>query len=230
MNTKLNNGDLRQIYLSNIKDSIPQTRKTCPTPQQLLRLFRGKKSKKEKTRIIDHITSCYHCAREFEFIIKALRYEKEMNHVAQNIIVTKQMETSPPRFSWRLASIIAVVSLLFIIPSISILLNSYKGQKYRASAISQLKLIQPKEKYISNSSLFFQWEHVKDSEYYTFELYDETLYQIWSSNKISNNKFMLNKDISSKLVLNKTYFWMITAFFPNGSKMESQLKEIYLTD
>ena len=74
---KLNNGDLRQIYLSNIKDCIPKTRNKCPSPQQLLRLFRGKTSEKKKTRIIDHITSCYHCAHDFEFIKKLSDMKKK---------------------------------------------------------------------------------------------------------------------------------------------------------
>ena len=110
---KLNNSDLRQIYLSNIKESIPERRNACPSPKQLLQLFRGKKSEKEKTKIIDHITCCYRCAHEFEFIIKALRYEKDMNHVAQRLLETKKIGALSPRFSWRLASLVAAVSLIF---------------------------------------------------------------------------------------------------------------------
>jgi len=227
---KLNNSDLRQIYLSNIKESIPKTRNECPSPKQLLRLFRGKKSEKEKTKIIDHITSCYHCAHEFEFILKALRYEEDMNQVVQKFIETKKIRALSPRFSWRLASLIAGVSLICVIITILIIPNSYKSLKYRASTLSQINLFQPQEKNIPKSSLFFQWENIKDTEYYTFELYDETLYQIWSSNKIFKNNFMLSKNIASRLEANKTYFWMISAFFPNGRKMESQLKEIFLIE
>ena len=104
----------RQIYLSNIKESIPKTRNECPSPKQLLRLFRGKKSKKGKTKIIDHITSCYHCAHEFEFILKALRYEREMNQVTKRFIETKKIKVLPSRLSWRFTSVVAGISVVCI--------------------------------------------------------------------------------------------------------------------
>ena len=226
---RLNNPDLRQIFLSNIKESIPKTRKECPSPKQLLRLFRAKKSEKEKTRIIGHIISCYYCAHEFEFILKALRYERDMNQIVQNLLETKKIKVLSPRFSWRFAPFVAGISVICVIISVLIIPNSYKSVKYRASALSQINLLLPQAKSIPKSSLSFQWEQVRDSEYYTFELYDEPLYQIWSSNKIFRNNFILSNDIASRLEANKTYFWMISAFFPNGRKMESQLKEILLT-
>jgi len=195
---KLNNADLRQIFLSNIKECIPQTRKECPSPKQLLRLFRAKKSEKEKTRIIDHITSCYHCAHEFEFILKTLRYEGDVNQIVQKLFETKKIKALSHRFSWRFAPVVAGISVICVIISVLIITNSYKSVKYRASALSQINLVLPQERSIPKSSLSFQWEKVRDSEYYTFELYDETLYQIWSSNKIFNNNFELSKAIASR--------------------------------
>jgi hypothetical protein len=227
---RLNNSDLRQIFLSNFEENIPNTRNECPSPKKLLRLFRAKKSEKEKTQIIDHITSCYHCTHEFEFILKALRYEGDMNQVAQNFLETKRKKASPQRLSWRYAPLVVGISVLCVIITISVIPNSYRHLKYRTSVRSQINLFLPHEKNIPKSSLFFQWEDVKDTEYYTFELYDDTLYQIWSSNKISQNNYILLKEISSRLEANKTYFWMVSAFFPSGRKMESQLKEIFLIE
>ena len=227
---KLNNSDIRHIYMSNLSESIPKTRNECPSPKQLLRLFRGKKSDKEKAKIIAHITSCYHCAHEFKFIIQALRYEKEMNQAAQNYVDTKKIRTFAPKLSWRRGSLVAGVSLICLIITILIIPKSFKSMKYRTSAVSQINLLHPQEREISISSLSFQWEHIKDSEYYTFELYDETLYQIWRSNKIHGNEFMLSKDILSRLEKNKPYFWVISAFLPNGRKIESQFREIFLIE
>jgi hypothetical protein len=227
---KLNNSDLRHIYISNIKAGMSKTRNKCPTPKQLLRFLRGGKSEKEKTRFIDHITKCYQCAQEIELMLKALRYEKEMNQVAQKFMAMKKIGPLSPRFSWRLTSLVAGVALICVTFTIFIIPDSYKSLKYRTSTLSQIRLLQPKEKTIPKASLLFQWENMRDSEYYTFELYDETLYQIWISNKIYKNNFKIPKNISSLMEANKTYFWMISAFFPNGRKMESQLKEILLTE
>jgi hypothetical protein len=227
---KLSDSDLRQLYLANIKDSIPKTRNECPTPKQLLRLFREKKSEKERTIIIDHIISCYHCAHEFEFIIRALRYEKEMNQVAQNFMKTKTVRTLPHKISWRWGALAAGISLICVFNAIFIIPTKYKSIRYRDSTLSQINLLQPQDNKLPESSIFFQWENIKDSEYYTLELYDETLYRIWSSEKIFKNTYLLSKDAISQLEKTKTYFWMISAFFSNGRKMESQLREIIFTE
>ncbi len=227
---RLNNNNLRQIFISNINKNIPNSRKGCPSPKELLRLFRTKKSGKKKDAIIDHITNCCHCAYEFEFILKSLRYEREMNQLAKEFFDTKKTKVLASRFSWKYAFVIAGISVLCIFITIFIISSEYESSKYRASALTQIGLLLPQKKSIPKSSLSFRWEEIKDSEYYTFELYDETLYQIWRSNRIFENNFTLSKDISSRLEENKTYFWMISAFFPNGRKLESQLKEILITE
>lgn len=227
---KLNNFDLRQIFLANIEDNTPSTRKICPPPKKLLQLFREKKSDKQKTRIIDHIAGCYHCAQEFKFILKAIRFEEDMNQAIKDMLGTKKIGISPKRISWRFVNSAVGIFVILIIITALIIPNGQKSVKYRSSAVSQINLFFPKEKSIPKSALIFKWEKVKDSEFYVFELYDETLYHVWSSNKIFENNFMLSKDISSQLKANKTYFWMISAFFSNGRKMESPLKEILLTE
>jgi len=226
---RLNNNDLRQIFMSNINENTAITRKECPSPKEMLRLFRIKKLKKKKTRIIDHITNCYHCAHEFGFILKALRYEKEMNQVAEKLIATNNIKDDSPRLSWKLASAVAGISAVCIFITVLIISNAFDRPRFRGSALSTIDLILPQSKNILKSALSFRWEIVRDSEYYIFELYDETLYQIWRSDKIFENNYILPKNIVSSLEANKTYFWMISAIFPNGIKMESRLKEIFLT-
>jgi hypothetical protein len=227
---KLNNSELREIFLLSIRKNTPKTSKKCPSPKQMLRVFRGKKTEKKKTKLIDHITGCYHCAHEFEFIQRTLRFEDDMNSLAQKFVDTNKIKELSLRFPWKLAPIVTGVSIICAIALILMIPNRYKSQKFRASNLSQISLLQPQEKNIPKSSLSFKWENIKDSEYYTFELYDEALYQIWCSNKLYGNNIKLSKDIASRLEINKTYFWMISAFFPNGRKMESPLKEIHLTE
>lgn len=227
---KLSENDLRQIFLGIIEESPQISNTKCPSPKQLLQFFRANKSEKEKTRIIDHVTSCSPCAQEFKFILKTLRYEKDMNEVAKKMLEVKKRKAPIQRLSWKFAPLIIGFSILCIIFTVWVIQNRYIGLKYRASLPSQINLYFPQENNISKSSLFFQWEDLNNSEYYTFELYDETLYQIWSSNKIYENSYSIPRELRTRLDANKTYFWMITAFFPNGRKMESQLKEILITE
>jgi hypothetical protein len=226
---KLNNNDLREILLTNMKESILKTRKKCPSPNQLLLLFRAKRAEKKKTKIIDHITNCYHCAHEFGFILRALRYERTLNHTAEKLIQTKTKMVSPSRFSWKTSYAIVGIFIVCVFITHFITSRTASNDNHRTPIHAQIALILPQEKSIPKSSLYFRWDNIEDSEYYTLELYDETLYQIWKSNKISDSNFELTEDTLSRMEVNKTYFWMVTAFFPNGRKIESQLKEIILT-
>ena len=86
-----------------------------------------------------------------------------------------------------------------------------------------------KRKY-QKSLLKFRWVEIKDSDYYIVELYDETLLPIWRSEKIFNNEIDLPKQILDRLVKNKKYFWMLTAYFPDGKKIESRLEYFIPTE
>jgi hypothetical protein len=227
---KLNNNSLRQIFLSNINANIPKSRKQCPSPRKLLRVFRGKKSKKTKARLIDHISHCCHCAHEFGFILKAIRFERDMNQVAEKYMDAKKIKIFPSRLSWRFASNLVGFSIICISIGILMISGIYDDAKYRESAISGIRIIQLQEKRIARSSLSFRWERLGDPEYYVYELYDETLYQIWQSKKIFENNVILPQNIVSRLEKNKPYYWMITAFFSNGRNIESQLRDFFLIE
>lgn len=227
---KLNNHSLRQVFLLNISENKPNSRKQCPSPKEMLRLFRAKKSKKTKAWLIDHVSHCCDCANEFEIILNALRFEKDMNQVTKRYLESKKIKVLPSRVSLRFTSILAGISIACIFVTLLIISNTFDGTKYRDSYPIGINIILPKEKIITGSSLFFQWEKIQDSEYYIFELYDETLYQIWRSNKIQENKLKIPQEVLSRLKKNKRYYWMISAFFSNGRNIESPLKEFLLIE
>ena len=211
-----------------MKDCSLRTRKECPSPIQLLRLFRTNKPEKKKPEIIDHITNCYHCAHEIEFILRALRYEKTLNLVAEKLVQAKKIKVRSFRISWKTVPAIAGISIVCLLTTVFFVSNKPKNANHRNLSLRHIAIILPQAKMIPKSSLNFRWENVQDSEYYTLELYDETLYQIRSSNKIFGNNNKLSEETASRLEINRTYFWMISAFFTNGRKIESQLKKIIL--
>lgn len=227
---KLNTNDLREIFMSNIRENIPITRKECPSPSEMLRFFRSKKLIKKKTRIIDHITKCNNCSCEFDFILKALRFEKNMNNVAEKMIASKSIESLPQRISWRFGFVTGVILILCTMTSVFIISRTRINSQYRALSQPQIALLLPQSTSIRKSDLTFEWENIKDSEYYIFELYDEALYQIWKSDRIFKNNFTMPENITSGLEADKAYFWMISAIFPNGTNLESRLNEFFLTD
>ncbi len=62
---KINTDDLIKIYRSYIQEQIPQSRKKCPSPKTIMNLFITPGSTHKKGRIVEHLTSCRHCAHEF---------------------------------------------------------------------------------------------------------------------------------------------------------------------
>lgn len=227
---RLNINDLRQIFMSNIEENIPITRKRCPSPNELLHLLRSKKSKEKKTRIIDHIAKCNNCAHEFEFILKALRLEKEMKTVAEKVIEARSINRVLPRISWRFGPVVGLILIICTLTSVLIISRTRINSKFRSVAHPQITLQLPRTTSVKKIDLTFEWKNIEDSEYYIFELYDEALYQVWRSDRIYINSYTMPENIASSLEADKSYFWMISAIFQNGTNLESRLKEIFLID
>jgi len=231
---KLNSRDLREAYQADIKDKIPESRKCCPSPKKMLHLFRGKISENKKAEIVDHITNCYYCSQEFEFIIEAIRYEKNLNHIAKEFIGKKGKNPSlkhsishsfPSRLKWGYSTLIASCILVLSLTAIFIVSKKVERSKYRGTSLNHIELIKPRNKMLTKSTLAFEWEAVQEADYYVFEIFDETLYPIWKSEKIILNRIILPCKTFFRLESNKSYYWMVTAFLQSGTKKESILKE-----
>jgi len=243
---KIKNEDLIKLYKAHIMENIPHSRKSCPPSKEIISFFKSKTSEKQKSRIIDHITKCSSCAQEFEFMLQTRREEGKLIEgigkllqSEENIAAIKKRRGKKinylnerrksffPRLSWKYAFILAGVAI--IISTFFVFQNIGK-REYRGPDYSQVRLIEPINRKYSKSLLVFKWSEFKDSEYYIIELFDETLFQIWKSSKISKNQAALPTEIAKRLKTNKTYFWMITAFLPDGKKIESEIEEFTLTD
>jgi hypothetical protein len=236
---KLNNIDLQHLFFSSLREDIPNTRKDCPSPKELLRLLRKKRSEKKKTKVIEHITKCFYCAQEFEFLIKAVRYEKQMNEAAERVITAKKENSSSKNLTnrhisrqlfWKFTPLFAVILGICILIAFYAVTIKSKNPVYRAIFHPQIKLILPENKEISKSSLFFKWEDAMSPDYYFLEVFDETLYRIWKSPKLIENSTKLPNEIVDHMKENKIYFWMITAYFANGKVMESPLQQFSLKE
>lgn len=243
---KIKNKDLIKLYKAHIMENIPHSRKSCPPSKEIISFFKSKTSEKQRSRIIDHITKCSSCAQEFEFILQTQREEGKLIEGIGNLLQSKEniaaikkragkkinltderLKLFFPRLSWKYAIILAGVAIII---STFLVFQNIGKREYRGPDLSQVRLIEPIDGKYSKSLLVFKWNEFKDSEYYIIELFDETLFQIWKSNKISKNQALLPAEVAKSLNTNKTYFWMVTAFLPDGRKIESEIEEFTLTD
>jgi hypothetical protein len=243
---KIKNKDLIKLYKAHIMENILHSRKSCPPSKDIISFFKSKAPEKQRSRIINHITKCSSCAQEFEFMLQTRREEGKLIEGIGQLLQSKEniaaitkragkktnylnegRKSFFPRLSWKYAFMLAGVSI--IISTFFVFLNRGK-REYRGSDLSRVHLIEPINGKYSKYFLVFKWNEFNSSEYYIIELFDETLFQIWKSNKISKNQAFLPAKIAKRLNINKTYFWMVTSFLPDGKKIESGIEEFILTN
>lgn len=244
---KINNEDLKNLYKAYIMENVPLSRKNCPQTKEIINLFKSKLSERQKSKIIDHITNCYFCSQEFEFILQTLRQEKKLRDEIRRLILSKKETPLDkrgtekkvnnlrkkfisffPQLSWKYASLFMGITIIISVVFALIVFHNHEKKDYRGKYFTQIKLIEPVKGKYQKSLLIFRWEEIKGVEYYILELFDETLLPIWKSKKIFNSHTVLPQKIIGSLVENKTYLWMLTAYFPDGMKIESRIENFIL--
>jgi len=249
---KISNKDLQRLYKEYVLVSFPSPRKYCPSFKKIANSFNSKSSEKQKTKILNHITTCHYCCQEFKFILQILRNEKKINKNADTLRLSKKEIASLekraavilydlkkreksffPILSWKYGSLLLAaiaISIILIIFIKTDLFRFMESHKQRGETISQIKLILPIRERYSKNSLFFKWSEFIGSDYYIIELFDETLALLWKSDKIYNNYYVPHKELTENLTENRTYFWIVKAYLINGEKVESPLAEFFLVD
>jgi len=232
---KINLQGLRNLFQSYIAESTQMNRENCPSPEILSECLQGKASKKNKNSVIDHISHCRFCLEEFQFILEIQREKKKLiqkiahlynGHSKKGRTKRKRIYIQFFQKSWNrayfAAGIVLVVAVGF---ALYIFINGGLEQKFRGTNIDYIKLIQPKHKKTTKAPIVFHWRKMENAEYYILELFDNTLFPIWKSQKIPGNKILLPKDIMESLSPGKSYFWFITGFFPGDRIIESSLEQ-----
>jgi hypothetical protein len=230
---KISHKDINELYKKYLEDKIPISRAKCPSPEEIAVCLRGEGSNKRRDQIIDHIFSCVFCYEEFEFALGTIREEGKFIHDLETIIQkgkykkeTKFSQFFPVRLSW-LYSLVLITGVVLITLLVK---NLTEEHKYRGAESKSVMLISPTKKTTLKAQIEFEWIDVQNSEYYIVEIFDESLYPIWKSNKITANSTLLSEEISSRFLLPKTYYWMVTAFLLDGKTIESRLKDFVITD
>lgn len=238
---KITHKDLCAFYQSYISGRLPPSRNNCPSMPDLIEFFKPKSSRKLKTRIIDHITQCAPCAREFDLILTIKRRAGEMDQEIMRLLGgdNEPQESSVRRMNkmaffhpiWKYAALaIGIVSLSL---SVLTLLDKnrdffIKGQNGRGELEIDARLVEPVNDKFEKSHLVFIWKVHKGADSYALDLFDESLRLIWKSPNLRETQYHLPPDIIQKLEPFRTYFWMITVAMQNGTIIESPLAHFFL--
>lgn len=227
---KINHKELESLYQSSIANRTGPSRKNCPSPEELLEALRSPSSSQKKDQIVDHLSQCSHCAREFQFILQSLRYERELKQKLSEMGSTPKKPFSFfsfSRFSWKYTSLVGAALLLIVVFGF-LLFQNFKKQDYRGSSGPSIQLIHPVSQAIS-PPVTFRWEKTHKADYYILEIFDKTLYPFWKSKKIHSSRLVLPKDVTDRLENNKDYYWMVSSYLQDGRKVESRIQGFKVT-
>lgn len=240
---KITHKELSDLYQSYISSRLPASRKDCPTMSDLIKFFKPRTSRRLKTKIIEHLTQCAACAKEFDLIRTIKKSSADMDREIAALLGFKIKPQESPHRSprkphllgplWKYsAAAIGIISLSLSL-SLLFLKNSaffIKETNGRGDLRSGILLVEPVNHKVDRSHLIFLWKEYEGATSYSLELLDESLQLIWKSPKLKETQCRLPSPIIQKLAPDNTFFWMITVTMKNGSIIESPLVNFLLTE
>jgi hypothetical protein len=227
---KTNDRELKMAYREHVQNASGTREKDCPTSEDIWRLFSEKTSGNRKARLVDHITTCPFCFREFEAFLEISRAEGKLVREVQSRFQS-DAKTAPLPMAWRYAGAFLMAMAILAAAVLSTKwLGFPKRPEERGRLSGQIRLLAPGPETALRSPLVFRWEAVALSEYYVVEVFDDTLLPVWKSAQLAITNCEIPKQIKEKMAKERTFYWMLTAFSPGGTKTESFLEEFRLID
>jgi len=228
MDIKIDHEEMKRLYKAFVSEQAPNTRKECPTPEQLISLLSTNDEKKE---MIDHITQCSFCTKEIRVILQALKEGERFSKEIMTLVKSGGKEEKKKRFSffyphfpWVFVSSMIAITAVFII-----FITKFPHKHIsRGKSHNMVELVSPAVEKILIPPIIFKWQTSGNAEYFIMEIFDETLYPIWKSDQITNYWLIFPNETLKLFTPKKKYFWMITAHFQDGTVIESPLKEFIL--
>lgn len=233
---KINNKEFAQIITDRPQNKTLLNKIKCPSPKKLTALLRSELSGRKRSHVMGHLANCSTCAREIIFINDLLKAEKNFDRKAAQVIAERHPTPSKkipsvrspfPQFSWNRGVFATAAAFILVLSTIFLLVLPNKPAIER-SAILQLEQISPNDISLSLNELVFQWKDISASDYYTVEIFDDSLSLVWRSERMTENKIIPSAELKQRLKPKATYCWMVTSFFKNGKHVESPMAKFNL--
>jgi hypothetical protein len=240
---KITHKDLRNLYQAYVNGKISSSAGDCLSHETLNKFFRTQTPVEYKIDIIDHITECASCAREFTLLLEIQRgasfFDKELGTwVDKN--TTSQLKkksflrhTYTSKLLWSkvivLLEIILFSTCLLVLFKIFPQLN-FNKEELRENNQQINKIFDLSNSCRTKSNIVFTWSQNELVEYFILEIFDERLMLIWRSQKLFENRFLIPPKLANEWNSNKYYFWIVSGFTKTEEIIESPLMKFLLID
>jgi len=219
----VSNRELRRIYRSYVSERTRADWEECPPVKDLRAAFEGTTPRAAKDAIVDHISGCSDCAREFEFIRKIREREDDL---AAGMNAPSRGRRHPLLFlsrpirEYALGAVMIAVVISGVI--VSLHESSRDGERNRPAGIPET--LAPSGHVEAPPPLIFRWKPVTRAVSYVVEIYDESLRLIWESPPVSTTAALLPDPIMESLSGDKSYYWSVLALDSEGKFGESRFE------
>ena len=233
---KITHKELCHSYRKYLSDVIPISKKECFSITDFSNSFNSHFDRNVKNKIIDHLSFCALCTKDFEMILELRRRTDILNKEIESYLESESAIYKPSNRPTQISFIFHALSryaaffggIIFISIAIFTLyyktpINLYRSQLVRETNRFDIILIEPIHKHISKYNLLFKWEKNDLAEYYILELFNEELSLIWKSPFLYTNQCKIPYDILNKLLYPNKYLWMVIGYSKKGITLESQI-------
>lgn len=209
----------------------PVSRENCPSPEDLSCSFEPDCPPELKTSIINHVSDCPACRREFELL-----------RGARQLINSLEKKFAPPKSSflgkrisffglalpwWKMVS--AFVTLMAIISIFYLEFNHLNSLKEERKIAAAEKVILYEEvSWPQPAAIRLGWKSAGDGLFYRVEVYDQNMYLLWQSPLISENRLELPGSVLDSLKDNQHFFWQLIIYSGGNKVMESEVRKVRL--
>jgi hypothetical protein len=223
---KISSFDLKELIGTQKEALISEE---CPSPELIVCCVRQELSRKDRRKILDHISRCGQCAADAKAVLDIV--DKE-NAVIQNIgshLRSKDSNAGEKSISLRKFLRFPIPAALIIV--VIVALGAYLvigNSVYRSSrrgSNNEIILISPNQNSVAATGLIFNWRSYAGTKAYIVEVYNLTLALIWRSEAVSTTTFSPPSELIAKITRGVTYFWAVTAILENEAKVKSKLEK-----
>jgi hypothetical protein len=233
--------DLKRLYRDFLREQIPASSDHCIKEKRWKDFFGGRLSRSSKGRMIDHMTNCAACAREFELLLEMERSKTALVAEIGKLVNSGQEppKSGPDRrgplrrlhLNWKYGWVFSGVAIFSLVLAVSL----FRHPKIpslpdvtRGNLPAEIELQAPLDDSTRKQGLEFRWKSREPFESFVLEIYDDSLRQIWQSPSLMKSRLSLPKEILDSLEYDKTYYWMVTGTMNMENKIESMLRAFKL--
>lgn len=218
---------LKELFQGYAASSPHLSRVGCPSSDEIVASFEPRTSRRQKTRIIEHIAHCPLCREEFMMLVERQSREPKAAEPATPSRAGKHRGLRgaglirPPNAFWRFAA--TLLGLTLLVWSLVVVVHQRERWNVLRNSGATIRLLAPKpDRRVSRPPLC-RWQAKIVADYYVLELFDGLLLPVWTSGPVRERELRLPSEVFARLVPGQRYYWMVTGYSGPAPTGESQM-------